>query len=162
MISECGPGAGGLLKNTTDWLLDVEWYDQELQQDDYMIGCGLYQAGSSGPENISPMFGLLAQYIINGSPLPVPPPVPPVPPPQEGAQYRTNAPVKIYDTETSNGNHDGNLGAGTIITVLRYSSNIQTWRGYIDAEFGGQRHRGWLDLTLCTRLGQDKERWVIA
>ncbi len=61
----------GFTGNAGRWLPDAEWYDQQLAQDDYVIGCCLYQVG--GPENWASQFNAVAAYITtHADPTPTP------------------------------------------------------------------------------------------
>ena len=103
LITECGidsgaahwdPGAQGGWRSFTDaqgYLEQLKWYDQFLQQDDYVAGATIYCYGTLDPTwetyDISgEMVGLLADYLREQAGPPLPPP--PLPGGLEGLRAR--------------------------------------------------------------------------
>jgi len=65
ILTEVGPGVGGVTIDPNVWLEDLRWYDSELMKDDYVVGASIYQLG--GSENIMSVLPALGDYIADPS-----------------------------------------------------------------------------------------------
>jgi len=115
LITECGidsgachwdPGAQGGWRSFTDaqgYLDQLIWYDQNLQQDDYVVGATIFCWGTLDPTwdtfDISgEMVGLLANYLKEQA---GPPPTPPPPPPPIGGLEELRARIEALEQENA-------------------------------------------------------------
>jgi hypothetical protein len=63
VISEAGENAGGGFSGVETFMQDFAWYDQQLSQDDYVIGCAAWTLGDWGGANIQVVLPALGEYI---------------------------------------------------------------------------------------------------
>lgn len=63
VISEAGENAGGGFSGIETFMPDFAWYDQQLSQDAYVIGCAAWTLGDWGGANIQAALPALGEYI---------------------------------------------------------------------------------------------------
>ena len=64
ILSETGQDGGATFVGTQAFISDYAWYDAELMQDDYVIGCCAWTLGNWGSANFAPALPALADYIV--------------------------------------------------------------------------------------------------
>lgn len=63
VISECGENGGGGFTGTEVFVDDFAWYDAQMKQDSYVIGCSAWTLGNWSGANFNEALPALADYI---------------------------------------------------------------------------------------------------
>ncbi len=146
VITECGQNGGAVFPGQQVFMDDVQWYDDELRRDPYVVGAALFTLGSWAGANYQKVLPVLADYLASDLPTPRPreplsepyvygkPPImdrPPVTPPMphglRGAP-RVQYPRVYLLLPNEPATPDGNLRASKWLQAVLNSGIVSRYR----------------------------------